>query len=525
MATSNAPALPIVSDTSSSSKTLAEQVAVLLGTLGAARQEGMTIIALRSLAFSNIQALERVPPSLPGLFRSSADQDEDKTALFGIKGCYPIFSSRPGMTAIAIPQPWTDVCSSLKSDGRGSAKVICIVGGKNLGKSTLARVLTNSLLNTYPEVAFLDCDVGQTELTPTGFTSLHILRNPLLGPPFTHLQHPFRSFYVGASSPKHDPDYYLACICRLYDAWQAEAAVGADGRERPLIINTHGWIKGMGFDLLVHFLKHVRPASIVQMSVPQFTQGSAAKNMPHDFAAVVSGMCEQTVSVTEIPGRDDTGSRLRYSAADHRNLGLLAYFHQARFDPSAPVDSSSPRTPWWTFDEKLPGRLPYTVPWKAVRLKFLNGEVPSSQTLYALNATLVALVYDRTRYAPPPQYTEAEESNIPDDSPHRDLRIVPSQLPLIPADHNCVGLGIIRGIDPSTRTFHVLTPVAEQDLQCVNMIVRAGGVETPPWMLCAGYEHSRAHIPYTTRMASEGMGSLARRKRHNLLRRKGTRQG
>ena len=46
--------------------------------------------------------------------------------------------------------------------------VYVVAGSKNLGKSTLARLLVNTLLNSHAEVGFLDCDLGQAEFTTPG---------------------------------------------------------------------------------------------------------------------------------------------------------------------------------------------------------------------------------------------------------------------------------------------------------------------------------------------------------------------
>lgn len=44
--------------------------------------------------------------------------------------------------------------------------VVAVTGSKGSGKSSVARFLVNSFLNTCTEVAFLDLDPGQPELTP-----------------------------------------------------------------------------------------------------------------------------------------------------------------------------------------------------------------------------------------------------------------------------------------------------------------------------------------------------------------------
>ena len=62
---------------------------------------------------------------------------------------------------------------------------VLLLGQANVGKSTLARFLTNFLLNSYPKVAFLECDVGQAEFTPFGVIALNLVDEPIIGKPST----------------------------------------------------------------------------------------------------------------------------------------------------------------------------------------------------------------------------------------------------------------------------------------------------------------------------------------------------
>jgi hypothetical protein len=43
-------------------------------------------------------------------------------------------------------------------------------------------------------------------------------------------------------------------------------------------------------------------------------------------------------------------------------------------------------------------QVPFTVKFEDVRIRFVNGEVPPSQCLYALNGSLVGLVSDSNEY-------------------------------------------------------------------------------------------------------------------------------
>lgn len=68
-----------------------------------------------------------------------------------------------------------------------------LCGGKGVGKSTLLRFITNRLLsNGNDTVVVMDFDPGQAELTIPGCVSLAVVKKPMLGPNFTHLENPLK---------------------------------------------------------------------------------------------------------------------------------------------------------------------------------------------------------------------------------------------------------------------------------------------------------------------------------------------
>lgn len=154
--------------------------------------------------------------------------------------------------------------------------VVC--GPKGAGKSTLARLLVNALQGaTSGAVGFLDVDCGAPELTPPGLLSLSLLTRPLLGPPACRLScgetpQPRECRFVGDTSPAADPGAYAAAVAALLQAWaaqpEAHGAVPA-----PLVINTLGWVRGLGLELLCELLRGCGPTHVLQLRVP--SAGSA----------------------------------------------------------------------------------------------------------------------------------------------------------------------------------------------------------------------------------------------------------
>lgn len=81
--------------------------------------------------------------------------------------------------ATAMPpdycQEWRQAAVALAAEQAAAvAPVTAVVGSKQTGKSTFARLLVNSLLNISPMVAYLDTDCGQSEFTAPGVWHLGV---------------------------------------------------------------------------------------------------------------------------------------------------------------------------------------------------------------------------------------------------------------------------------------------------------------------------------------------------------------
>ncbi|KAI8811054.1 Pre-mRNA cleavage complex II protein Clp1-domain-containing protein [Cladochytrium replicatum] len=477
-----------------------------------------TVIAFREIAESSgIIDVEKQAPCFRGLFvprEVVSDQD-----WFGTPGFFPIFTPLQSVAALKVLPTWFEFTHRVISDG--SNPIISVIGGRNSGKSTCARFITNRLLQKWEKVAFLECDVGQTELSPSGLISLHVIAEPLLGPPFTHMGKGYRSIYFGAISPKADPDLYLTALSSLVGTFRSELS------DVPLIVNTDGWVKGtiwventanannftgMGFDLLYHTICRVNPTHIVQMSAAENGVPNAADT---SWALVDRASTDpgskwvESALIVRVQGHNDSFAKSKLNAVEHRLLSQITYFH---------IDSTTAPTAY-DFTTSISMNVPYSVSWSNVRLHFMHGEVPLSQILTALNGSIVALVVDSNSYYTPGGSGETEAS----EEPWKQLRIIPTEVRIQPDKLSCMGLGIIRSIDVESRAFHIVTPVPPNELNKVNLLVRASGVEMPVNLaLGSGANlHHQVQTPYVTDTLNSGLGSLSRRTRHNLQRRRG----
>ncbi|KAI9489835.1 hypothetical protein BDB00DRAFT_840921 [Zychaea mexicana] len=472
----------------------------------------------------DIEDLAEVPRGIFELRMNS--EHPTMTALDSIPGFQPLFSIVPDVKAMVIPPVWeTCLHKALESEQERRTPFVGITcGSKDMGKSTFTRYLTNSLLNKHKKVAYLETDVGQSEFTPSGMVSLHIIESPVLGPPYTH-QHipPVHSHYIGALSPAINPSHYLDSIGHLLHLYKTEYdnQIDVDNADLvPLIINTQGWIGGLGYDLLISIIKQAAPTDVFVMHSSQM---DASRNLPPTFTVAISPPPEQGPSPS-MHYLECAVNPLapKFSAQSSRELALISYLHQDLHNVGHIGQ------PWWNFQARIVDKLPWVLDWRKGLLDgvwFLTEDVPQSQMLYALNGTLVALVGSSLDEQRSRQQSNAPESTNDQIIPPIYFR--PSENPPpAPGSTQCYGLAVIRAIDPANHAFHIVTPLPLATLKKVTAIVK-GNIALPVSTLLDQHNGNGNGIarqpwnkvPYLERsIGVNGIGAIATKKRRIKIR-------
>ncbi|KAF8969892.1 hypothetical protein BDZ97DRAFT_1793241 [Flammula alnicola] len=181
--------------------------------------------------------------------------------------------------AFSMPPSWSSALDDVCDPGN---KPLCgthiVKGSKNSGKSTFARTLMNRLLEYYRRVAYLECDLGQSEFTPGGMVSLNIISSPIFGPPFTHPTLPNYAHFIGSTTPRSSPSHYLDAIHALIQKYRLdiqnpaiEMTDGQDPRIQdaiPIVVNTMGWSKGLGADLTQRIEDLIEATDVFNIQAP-----------------------------------------------------------------------------------------------------------------------------------------------------------------------------------------------------------------------------------------------------------------
>ena len=402
-------------------------------------------------AFNGILSLEGVEPCIPGLWCLKSQSSSD----------------------IILYEPidqWRSSAAELGSQ-HPIKPVIIVCGPRKVGKSTYCRFLANSLLEKNPQVIMIDLDLGQTEFMPPGSISAKVMVKPFLGPPFSHVGDADLAYFVGSTTPNEDYTFYLKNANALI-----AAALSRFKGNAPIIINTMGWITGLGHCLLQYITQLVRPSHLLTFTVGEENDNFINRILyercpvsdqvqPFDSQEKIAvGYIKPVVSE---PNMGRIGS-----PGDLRNLSLWSYFYHDTLHEI------------YDFGRSLADFVPYVMPWDPLRILWstrrgmgLRAELANA----VANLSLVGLAISKD----------------------------PSDTPIM------VGMGLVRGVNPRERCYYIVSPLPSSTLNQVNCII-LGTVNVPPPII---YYRNKVEGPYLSYYSTgEVLGASARRTRYNLQR-------
>lgn len=375
---------------------------------------------------------------------------------YAFEGFFPNTPLDAGV--FSFSEEWSKAADSIC--GAESLQRVVVYGLKNSGKSTFCKYLVNRMLASgIKRIAYLDSDAGQCEFSPPGYLSIVLVESPLIGPNFTHMKkHVIKSCFFGNVAADADPDRYLQNVLELYSFYKNNMM----SHNIPLVINTHGWLKGLGYDAFVQFHDTVQPTALFQL-----TQLNKKNN---DVPSIEGEIL--------IPSALNGKSCL--SAKDLRTLSMASYFALA---------GEHEKFGYQLYDfTPLSKRVPVFVSFDDISVEIKDAEdLDPLDKLLVLNASVLSL----------------QKSN---------------------GDH--LGLALIRAIIPSNGvgkakgSYFIVSPYSAEELhqESVNVMVRRN-INLPPELFFLDRE---SNIPYGDLYHAESvqMKHSVRKPRRNLLRKR-----
>ncbi|KAG6915192.1 hypothetical protein DXG01_012788 [Tephrocybe rancida] len=485
----------------------------------------VALVLLQELR-SNVDGLGDICRTFDNIFKPSRWQ-KSVTSPFQLSNVYMVQSQTKDVQVFEVPISWKRALAIKTPDH--PTPVHFVRGPKRSGKSTFARTLVNSLLVRYQKVAYLECDLGQSEFTPGGMVALNVISTPLFGPPFTHPTLPISAHYIGATTPRSSPSHYLAAVQAIIEtyrldvqtpaiSWQTDEEDTRISEYIPLVVNTMGWNKGLGADLTAKLQDIAEPTDIYEIESP--FDPAWPTPAPRDTYLAPSSHPTKLHLIKPAP---TSALSDNYSAADHRSLSIMSYLHAVFPSCPPPADDLSQTTALsWNTSLPLCAQSPFEVDCAQSFDKIIltgagTEDVVSSEVARVLNGALAALVSCTPGTLDVDLDTESAISHFP----YTQGFAAPS-----PASSRCLGLALVRSVSPELpMKLHVLTPIPHSLLVDGRVLVK-GELELPIWGMLdhtsnggqvAGVENEK--VPFLQWGKGEGVGGEKRRIRRNLMRR------
>ncbi|XP_008793274.2 protein CLP1 homolog [Phoenix dactylifera] len=131
---------------------------------------------------------------------------------------------------------------------------VIVVGPTDSGKSSLCRMLLSWACKQGWKPTFVDLDIGQGSITIPGCIAATPIEMPIDAVEGIPLEMPLVYFY-GHTTPTVNAELYKVLVKELARTLERQFSGNAESRAAGMVINTMGWVEGLGYELLLHAIE------------------------------------------------------------------------------------------------------------------------------------------------------------------------------------------------------------------------------------------------------------------------------
>ncbi|ODV84179.1 hypothetical protein CANARDRAFT_8856 [[Candida] arabinofermentans NRRL YB-2248] len=289
-----------------------------------------SVIKISNL-FNGLESIGKLYPQLKNIYPNWSSNDdllqqqqqqpmnEYEKLFFGYS--FQLIINKSNYIATTILKTWQKQIDDLINQylinlDTGKPFKVLIIGSKNSGKSTFLKLLLNELTTLVEtlEIKVLDVDPGQTEYSNPDCISLSNHDSPIFGLYMPCESNSTKNEYIGFNTPQREPLNYIKKLKNLINELNEDSIV---------LINTPGWIKGFGIELLKEITNLITPTHLIYLtnnltSNDETIENELLNNLKYDKLIKVQSFQLGNNNSTDI---------VKYSPAQIRNFKLLSYLH------------------------------------------------------------------------------------------------------------------------------------------------------------------------------------------------------
>ena len=341
----------------------------------------------------------------------------------------------------------------------GANSRVVVIGGKNVGKSSLSQFIINQNVKKFKKILLIDLDIGQPICGAAQTVSATVISKPLLGPGYLSENSPEFSLFYGSKNVMTSPFKYVRCVQQLIKL--------CDHLEMPWIVNTMGYQKGFGLQLMCLLLRVLQPTDVIQiqhgvksLNFQEILTENLVKNWKFslfdavDLASVPENVAFTTHVLDSIVNNRGDPKNWISNSTEKRKLSILAQLSKLLRGQIKSLNDVEP----------------FRAPIAKLRMLVVDEEFSQTFSYDLLNGNLVYLCH------------------APDDSSLGSDSIL-----------QCFGVGIVRGVDKINGQIYLLLPESStQQLQAKINVLAIGSIPLPAEILLKQSYNITEKVPHVT---------------------------
>ena len=188
---------------------------------------------------------------------------------------------------------------------------VLIVGPSDVGKSSLSKILINYAARQAWSPLFIDLDLGQNAISVPGTISAAPIDHPIN--PFEEGAHvnsemPLSYFFGDVTVTENSKEHYKFLVEKVAEMMEARNSKNDHARHSGCIVNTMGWIEGLGLELILHAVKSLKIDTVLCLGQERLFQ-TLSRQFAKDAALAQQQQQKKEKKKKSDGGGDDDGKK------------------------------------------------------------------------------------------------------------------------------------------------------------------------------------------------------------------------